>query len=145
MIKGALIFATGLGVGYAVAMGNQDPNGKVKESAAEFLRTMKGVVVDAHLDAKNEAKAEKQAQEEGIVQEGVAHLLDRLRKGLDQIADYPDFEVVLKNDVEEPLLYVGDLRAPFHAGPYSVDEVNETETTEAEEPHDAEPQGETPS
>lgn len=56
MIKGAFIFAAGVGVGYSVAMGNQEPNGEVKKATAEFVRTMKGVIADAHLDAKNETR-----------------------------------------------------------------------------------------
>jgi hypothetical protein len=62
MLRGTLIFTSGLLVGYAFAMKNQEPNGEVKAAASEFLRTMKSVMADSWLDAKNEAKAAKEAK-----------------------------------------------------------------------------------
>lgn len=57
MIKGVLIFSAGVGVGYGVAMSNQ-------EATAEFLRSMKAVVNDAWLDTKNEIAAAKKKAEQ---------------------------------------------------------------------------------
>jgi len=59
MLRGTLIFTSGLVVGYAFAMKNQEPNGEVKAAMSEFLRSMKAVMVDSWLDTKNQLKEEK--------------------------------------------------------------------------------------
>lgn len=154
MIRGTFIFAAGVGVGYSVAMRNQEPNGEVKKATSEFLRTMKGIAADAWLDVKNEsAAAAKKVREEAEAAEeakqtskadpeGLSVLVDRLHEVLPHFDSRADEMTLLANTDANVSLTIGDLRAPF-----SLPETSDTEakTAGATEPHDAGPQGETPS
>lgn len=64
MLRGVLIFTSGLAVGYSLAMKNQEPNGEIKAATAEFIRSMKGVLVDSWLDTKLEMKAAREARKD---------------------------------------------------------------------------------
>lgn len=104
MIRGAFVFAVGLGLGYAKAVSELDA---VRGAAVTF----KEFFVEA-------------AQKEGFYPakdaepEGVHYLISRLHDALDQVGSVSDDEPVLKNDADETLITVGDLRAPFSLGPY---------------------------
>lgn len=100
MIKGGLIFVAGVGVGYSVAMRSQEPNGRVKEATVEFLRTVKGIIADAHLDAKNEAKAAEESTPYcaycGAPEEADGH-------GKSHADDCPTLKKNKDNEATEPL------------------------------------------
>jgi hypothetical protein len=64
VIKGALIFGAGVGVGYSLAMKQQGKNEEIKDATVDFIKTVKNIVADAHLDAKLQArKAEEQTDQ----------------------------------------------------------------------------------
>jgi hypothetical protein len=70
MVRGVLIFTTGVTVGYAAAMRNQEPNGEIKAATRDFIVTMKNILADAWLDTKNEIRAEKAKEKGESVGEG---------------------------------------------------------------------------
>lgn len=132
MVKGILILGTGFGLGYGKALYDQP---RVRDGILTAIELLK------EMDKEKKRKTEEETEEEtGIVSEGVDHLLSRLHDALSSVGDSPDDEPVLIHE-GDPVLIMGDLRAPFSLGPYPHGP-NQDQDNGTSESHDDTPQGE---
>lgn len=106
MIRGALVFAAGLAIGYGKAMSETEAiNHTVNQVIEKVKKAWDEVDTD---ETENVDDARRQL--------GIEFLMKRLGDALSKIEHYGDEFVVLRGgDDNEVLLTVRDLRAPFSA------------------------------
>lgn len=103
MIRGALVFAAGLAIGYGKAM-----------SETEAINHTVNQVIEKVKKAWDEAPSTAGENATDLTQEGIDFLMKRLGDALSKIEHYGDEFVVLRGgDDNKVLLTVRDLRAPF--------------------------------
>lgn len=116
MIRGALVFATGLALGYGKALSEHD-------AIQERVQAMKAAWEEASTPLE-------EVDTNDLSVEGINHLMTRLRDALPHVGDAPDDKPLIKSDAKEPVLTVGDIRAPFSV----VSDQTTNNTTEGETP-----------
>lgn len=119
MIRGALVLATGLVLGYAKAV-----------SETEAVNQVVNDVVEKVKKTWDEASAARDEQDD-LTPEGVDFLMNRLRDALPH-AHVSDETLIIRGGADEALLTMGDLRAPFSLPPTTKTTTNRS--TQGENP-----------
>lgn len=105
MIRGALVFGTGLALGYAKAVSETEAVNKTVNDIVEKVKK-------AWDEADKPTSDAPESMDDVRRQLGIEFLMKRLNDALPYATNVPDDEVLIR-DAGEVKLTMGDLRAPF--------------------------------
>lgn len=121
MIRGALVFAAGLAVGYGKAI-----------SETETVNHAANVFVEKAKKAWDEASTNETFDAKDLTPERVDFLMKRLHQALPYAEGIPDDEAIIRDPNGELELTMGDLRVPFRLPPTDEAKYKPDSTTEGE-------------